>query len=305
MIRRVFVHLFRRAVVAMVVLCLGCAAQSNPVELNQRIERQVRATFSLPPTVNVQVGPRTTDPDFPGYDKVVVTLSQGDRKLPQEFLLSKDGKTLVRATKMDLSKDPYAEIMKKIDVTGRPVKGNKDAKVTIVNFDDFECPFCSRMHQTLMHDVMNTYGERVKIIYKDYPLTEIHPWAVHAAIDANCLAQQSADAYWDFADVAHASQKQITAMPDQGKELDRITTEIAQKRNLQMTPLLSCLKAQSDEKVKASMLEGNALGVSATPTMFINGEKLDGAMPAQDVHAAIDRALRESGAATPVAASKQ
>ena len=110
-------------------------------------------------------------------------------------------------TRFDLTTDPYAEIMKKIDVSGRPTRGNKDAKVTIVNYDDFECPFCSRMHATLFPGLFKEYGDRVLFIYKDYPIEEIHPWAMHAAVDANCLAAQNNDAYWEYADYLHGNRK--------------------------------------------------------------------------------------------------
>ena len=307
MSRRLFVLLFQRAVIATLLLCFGCAAQSASPDLNKRIERQVRTTFQLPATVSVTVQDRKPSSDFPGYDTVSVLLSQGERKVNQEFLLSKDGKTLVRVTKMDLSKDPYAEVMNKINVSGRPVLGNPNAKVTIVNFDDFECPFCSRMHDTLMHDIIKNYGDRVRLIYKDYPLSEIHPWAIHAAVDANCLAAQNGDAYWDFANEVHGNQRAITGenrpLPQQFDALDRVTTEIGQKRNLQMTTLAACVKAQNDAAVKASHEEGDSLGVSATPAMFINGEKVDGAVPMAELKAVIDRALRDAGEPVPATAS--
>lgn len=293
-------HLFQRALVATLVLCVGCAAQSNtPPDLTKRIERQVRATFQLPPSVDVTVLARKPNPDFTNFDTLTVQLSQGDRKFNQEFLISKDGQTLVRFTRMDLTKDPYAEVMKKIDVAGRPSLGNPDAKVTIVSFDDFECPFCSRMHQTLMQEVMKSYAGRVRLIYKDFPLIEIHPWSIHAAVDANCLAAQSNDAYWDFANVAHSDQRDITgrgrALGDQFKAIDQITTDIGQKHNLQMAPLQACIKAQDDTAVRASMREGESLGVNATPALFINGARVDGAVPTADLHAVIDRALKDAG----------
>ena len=130
-----------------------------------------------------------------------------DKKQPYEFLLSRDHKTLLRMTKMDLTKDPYLETMNKIDVSGRPTRGNKDAKVVVVNFDDFECPFCSRMHATLFPEIFKEYGDRVLFIYKDYPLEEIHPWAVHAASTRTAWRAQSADAYWDYADYLHGNQQ--------------------------------------------------------------------------------------------------
>jgi len=305
MFRRVLVHLFRRALVAYLLLCLGCAAQSSPPDLDKRIERQVRATFQLPSTVNIKVAARKPSPDFPGFDSLSVELSQGDKKVMQEFLISKDNQTMARVTKMDLTKDPYAELMKKIDVSGRPVLGNPAAKVTIVNYDDFQCPFCSRMHELLMADVAKNYGDRVRIIYKDYPLSEIHPWAIHAAVNANCLAAQNPDAYWDFANYAHANQKEITGsdrpLAEQEKVLDSGATLIAQKRNLQLVPLQSCIKAQQDAAVKASHDEGDNIGVSATPTMFVNGEKVDGLVPPASLHAIIDRALRDANQPAPPA----
>jgi protein-disulfide isomerase len=72
----------------------------------------------------------------------------------------------------------------------------------VVNFDDFECPLCSRMHQTLFPEILRDYGDRVT--YKDHPVVEIHCWALHAAVDANCLTSQSTDAYWNFVDYIHA-----------------------------------------------------------------------------------------------------
>lgn len=305
MIRRFLVLFFRRAAIAILLLCLGCAAQAPQTELEKRIERQVRASFSIPAAVQVQIGAPKASSDFPNYDTVVITFSQGERKQTFDFLLSKDGKTLYRLTKLDISKDPYAEAMSKIDLTGRPVRGAKDAKVTIVNYDDFQCPFCARMHQTLANDVVKTYGDRVRIIYKDYPLKEIHPWANHAAVDANCLAALSNDAYWEYADYVHFNQKEITGakrpLPEQMAALDRTAVEVAQRRNLPLVPLQACIKEQADGAVQTSIKEANGLGVNATPTLFVNGEKLDGAVPPAQLFAILDRALRDAGQTTPPA----
>jgi protein-disulfide isomerase len=309
-LRRLSVQLIRRFLIAILFLCLGCAAQANSPEVNRRIERQVRVYWGekIPPSVNVTVGPRTSSTEFPSYDKVVVTLSHGDRKQDIDFLVSKDGASLVRVVKFDISKDPYAEVMKKIDLSGRPVRGAKDAKVTIVNFDDFECPFCSHMHTQLMQGVLKMYGDRVRIVYKDFPLAEIHPWAIHAAVNANCLAAQSSDAYWQFADYAHANQKQITGgeqkppFTQQFAALDKSASDIAQRLNLQVGPLQACLKAQSTTAVLASMQEGLVLGISATPSVFVNGERVDGAVPMTELQAMINRALRDAGQPIPTAA---
>jgi len=176
--------------------------------------------------VKVNVGPLHSS-DFPSYDAVTITFDESGKKKDYEFLLAKDRKALLRMTRIDLTKDPYAEVMKKIDVTGRPTRGAKDAKVVVINYDDFECPFCSRMHAALFPTLLKEYGDRVLFVYKDYPLDEIHPWAIHAAVDANCLAVQNSDAYWDFADYVHANQKEINGekgRDGQNAALEKIAT---------------------------------------------------------------------------------
>jgi protein-disulfide isomerase len=251
--------------------------------------------------VKVTIGqPRPSE--FPNYDTVTITMDGGEKKSTYEFLLSKDGKTLVRMTKLDLTKDPYAENMKKIDVSGRPTRGSKDAKVVVVNFDDFQCPFCSRMHQTLFPELLKEYGDRVQFVYKDYPLSEIHPWATHAAVDANCLAAQSNDAYWDFADHIHANQREVNS--EKGRDaqfaaLDRLTLEQGQKHNLDQTKLQACVKVQNEDAIKSSMKEADGVGVNATPTLFINGEEMDGALPISELRAALDLALHQAGVPVP------
>jgi protein-disulfide isomerase len=304
--------MLRRAALAFSLLaCISGFAQTPAApasssapgssDLATIIERHVRSHYSVPPDVKVTLGPLHSS-EFPNYDALTVTFSGATRKQDFDFLLSHDHKTLMRVSRMDLTTDPYVETMKKIDVTGRPVRGNKDAKVKVVSFDDFQCQFCSRMHSTLFPELFKEYGDRVAFIYKDYPLEEIHHWAVHAAVDANCLGSQNGDAYWDFADYVHSNQHAINVEKGadaQNSELDKLATIQGQKHNIDMPKLQACLKAQDDKSVRASMREGEAVGVDATPAVFINGQKLDGALPKQEVQEALDQALKQAGVAPP------
>src|ERR1700733_10409602 len=312
MLRRLSVTLIRRSFLVPLLICLGCLAQSAPkgasntapnTDLPKKIERQVRSYYSLPPEVHVTVGAITPSGDWPNFDAVNVSIEGGDaKKSDYKFLLSKDRATMLRMVKFDLTKDPFADLMSKIDVNGRPIRGAKNAKVLVVNFDDFECPFCSRMHQTLFPEILKEYGDRVTFIYKDYPLVEMHPWALHASIDANCLAAQNGEAYWDFADYIHANQRDVNSEPTPAARfaaLDRMTLLQGQKHNLDAAKLQSCLKAQDEGVVRASLKEGDALGINATPTIFINGQKLDGAVPIGEVRAALDQALKDAGQPVP------
>jgi protein-disulfide isomerase len=296
------VTLLRRSFLVLLLICLGCSAQSTSPDTAKAIERQVRSYYKLPPEVQVTIGPLKPS-DFPNYDSVKLSFTKGTRKDEYDFLLSKDGKTLIKMTKMDLTKDPNAEIMQKVDLKGRPTRGNKDAKVVVVNYDDFQCPFCSRMHQTLFPEIFKEYGDRVLFIYKDYPLAEIHPWAIHAAVDANCLAAQNNDAYWELADYLHSNQNVVNAAKGseaQFESVDRAALLAGQQHNLDVVKLHACIKAQNEEAVKASIKEGDSLGVSATPTLFVNGEEMDGALPVSEVRAVLDRALTDAGMRPPV-----
>jgi len=292
---------FRRSFVLLLVVCLGCTAQSVSPDLAQKIERQVRAYYKVPAELKVLVGPASPSSDFPNYDSIVVTVDNGERKQDLNFLVSKDHLSLIRMNKFDLSRDPYADTMSKIDTTGRPTRGAKASKVVVVSFDDFQCPFCARMHQELFPEIFKEYGDRVTFIYKDFPM-EMHPWAMHAAVDANCLAAQNGDAYWDFADYIHANQHEVSNEKTPGarlEALDRLTMLQGQKHNLDVVKLQSCVKAQDESAVKASVKGADAVGVDATPTLFVNGEKIDGAVPPNEVRAALDRALKSANLPVP------
>src|SRR6202166_4584663 len=302
-LRRFLVTLIRRSFLLLLVVCLGCVAQSTSPELTNKIERQVRAYYKIPPEIHMLVGTPSPSSEFPNYDTVVVTVENGEKKQDLTFLVSKDRASMMRLIKFDLSKDPFAETMSKIDTSGRPTRGAKASKVVVVNFDDFECPFCSRMHQTLFSEILKEYGDRVTFIYKDYPLTEIHPWALHAAVDANCLAAQSGDAYWDFADYIHANKREVDTEKTpvaRFDAIDKITLLQGQKHSLDAVKLQSCVKAQNEDAVRASMKEADGLGINGTPAMFINGQKLDGAVPISEVRAALDAALKDVGEPAPV-----
>jgi protein-disulfide isomerase len=323
------VSLIQRAFLFLLLICLGCSAQSAPPDVVRLVEKHVRAAYSVPSDVKVIIGPLRPS-DFPNYDALTITFDNGEKKQDYEFLLARDHKTLLRTTKLDLTKDPYAEVMKKIDVTDRPTRGNKNAKVIAVNYDDFQCPYCSKMHESLFPTLFSEYGDRVLFIYKDYPLEEIHPWAVHAAVNANCLAAQNNDAYWDYADYLHRNREEVNKeYKEKGRAaanaavekhfkkedadaeyndkgltaakaaLDKLATQQGEKHSLDGAKLQACIKAQDEKAVRASMKEGDKVGVSATPAMFVNGAKVDGAVPIEELRPIFDRALLEAGVAVP------
>ena len=242
---------------------------------------------------------------IPGYDTLPVTLSRGSKSNIVEFLISTDGKTLARLETFNLAKDPAFDI----DVAGRPIRGNPSAKVTVINFDDLECPYCARMHESLFPSTLEHYKDKVRFIYKDDPLTELHPWAMHAAVDANCLAAQSGDVYWTYVDYLHSHGQEINGqdrnLTKSYAALDRIARQEATLAKLDAPKLEACLAKQDETQVRASAKEAEALGVDGTPALFVEGERISGAVPEDQLWKVIDRALRAAGEEPPQTAPVQ
>jgi protein-disulfide isomerase len=288
-------------------LAVGCKAQSAPSTppspavdpaLQRRIELQIRAQYDLDAGIAVSIGARTPS-QFPGYDTLSITLSRGKQSQTLDMLISSDNKTLARLTKMDLTSDPGSSI----DITGRPIRGNPAAKVTIINFDDLECPYCARMHSELFPATLDHYGNLVRFIYKDSPLADMHPWAMHASVDASCLAAQNGTAYWNYVDYVHAHTQEVSGdnhdLPRSFAALDRIARQEGTLGKLDEGALNICLSKQDQTPILASTKEAEALGLQGTPMLFINGEKVEGAVPQEELWAAIDRALRDAGEQPP------
>jgi len=283
------------------IAILGCRAQNPPpnASVERRIEVLVRSQFNVPSNYDVSLGGKTKS-DIPGYDNLPVTFSHSGKQTTVTFLISKDGNTLARLEKFDISKDPQSVY----SLDHRPVRGSADARVTVVNYDDLECPYCARMHEELFPATLDHYKGMVRFVYKDFPLVEIHPWAMHAAVNANCLADQSNDAYWTFIDYAHSHGHEIDGNRNDPKQsfatLDEQARAIGQKNNVNAAKLDACLAKQDESAVRASMREGEKLGIDGTPQVFVDGERIAaGAQPTSAVWDSIDRALKADGITPP------
>jgi protein-disulfide isomerase len=297
----------------------GCRAQVPPPgssprlspELSRRVALTIRTKAALPFNYEVKVGdlkPST----IAGYDEVSVFLGEAGKPLhPMNFLLSKDGKTLAQMNTFDVGKDPRTLTTD----AGRPARGGPEkSPVSIVVYDDLECPFCAKMHAQMFPAILNRYGNKVRIAYKDFPLTQIHPWATHAAVDADCLAEQNAPAYWNFVDYLHLHLDEIgldteipaspgkekqKSLPTAFKQIDSETLAEGAKQNVDKKRLSACVERQDETAVRASQKEGDALSVTGVPALFINGEMITGAVPIEFVYRAVDDALLAQGITPP------
>ena len=301
------VRTLHSAVLALALTALGCHAQSiapaeklSP-ETARRVEILIRSKSNVPSNYTVQIGPRTKS-DVPGFSAINVTFSaDGKSSKPMPFLLSDDGKTLAQFNKFDISKDPK----ELVSASERPARGGPaNSPVVIVGFDDLECPFCARMHAQLFPALLDRYKNQVRIVYRDFPLDQ-HPWAMRAAVDTNCVGAHSQTGYWNLVDYIHAHAAELggteKSVTKANETLDTLATEEGKRQNLNADEVKACIAKQDNTAVKASMKEAEALGVDSTPALFINGEKIEGAVPLEDVYRVIDNALVAAGQTPPPA----
>jgi protein-disulfide isomerase len=167
----------------------------------------------------------------------------------------------------------------KVDVAGHPDKGPKDAPIEVVEFSDFQCPFCQRANPTV-DQVLKTYGDRIHFVYRHFPLP-IHPNARQAAEAAACAGEQGR--FWQFHD-------QLFANP--AKLADADLKAHAVTAGLDASKFNACVDGhQSKAEVDKDLAEGNAAGVTGTPAFFINGRSLEGAQPFDAFKRVIDEEL--------------
>ena len=268
-------------------------------DLTRRVEVLIRSKSEIPAEYDIQIGPRTKS-EVPGFDLISVNFSaNGKTSKPVQFLLSTDGKTLAQFNKYDISGDPK----QLVSGDGRPSRGGPaDAPVLIVGFDDLECPFCAKMHAEIFPALIDRYKNQVHIVYRDFPLDQ-HPWAMRAAIDANCVGAQSPSGYWNLVDYIHAHAGELggeeKSLAKADETLDTLARDEGKRQNLKTDALNACIVKQDDTAIKASQKLGESLGVEATPALFINGEKIEGAQPLANVYRMIDDALTASGQTPP------
>jgi protein-disulfide isomerase len=289
----------------------SCAAQSSssngapakPLDLktSRNIEVTLRTKLNIPPDYVIHVGPRTPS-DTPGFDSLLVTFDlpghpEHSQKL--DFLISGDSKTLERIARWDISGDAASLV----PAGDRPVRGNPNAKVVLVNFDDLECPYCAKLHSELFPATLDHYQGLIKIVYRDMPIGDVHPWAMHAAIDANCLAAQSGATYWDYVDYVHTHGEDVTG-PDRDVKksaamLDKLALQQGEKNKLDAAKLSACVAKQDDGGIREEMKLSDTLDIDQTPTLYVNGEVIEGALPEDVLWSAIDRALVSEGITPP------
>ncbi|MBS3051935.1 MAG: DsbA family protein [Candidatus Aenigmarchaeota archaeon] len=162
-----------------------------------------------------------------------------------------------------------------------PFKGGADAKVTIVEFSDYQCPYCARA-ESVVEQIMETYGNKVKFVYRDFPLPG-HQFAQKAAEASECADDQGK--FWEYHDLLFENQQSLSVGS---------LKNFAKALKLDSNKFDSCLDdGKYTQEVKKDLKDGAGYGVEGTPTFFINGIKLSGAVPFEQFRGIIDNELKK------------
>jgi protein-disulfide isomerase len=202
---------------------------------------------------------------------------QGGQKAQQDFY----GK-LKEKYKVEYKLEP---VRVEVAATG-PSRGPANAPVTIVEFSDFQCPFCSRLTPTIKA-VEDKYGDKVRVVFRQFPLN-FHQNAQKAAEASLCAADQGK--FWEMHDAMFADQNALT--------VDQLKAKAAQM-GLKAADFNSCVDSgKHAATIQADIKDGSAAGVSGTPALFINGRFINGAVPLEQITTVIDDELRRKGVQT-------
>jgi protein-disulfide isomerase len=246
------------------------AQNLSPAELKQKLDAFLRNMFAFGPDIKLVIGDfkPTGIPDLLETN-IEVTVSENKEEV--KMWVSKDGKFLLRGELVDMGKDGFAENRAKLDIKNSPSTGNPNPSITIVEFADFECPVCRQLHEAV-RGLLPSYPQ-ARLVFKDFPLEQIHPWARTAALAGRCAYQQDPKAFWKFYDRLYDDQDLITAANVWDKTLD-----YAGLAGLKTDAFKACMTGpEATAAVDASIANGRLLDVASTPTLFVNGRRLVGA----------------------------
>jgi protein-disulfide isomerase len=234
------------------------------------LEAYVRHLYVLDSGISVQI----SDPkpsEAPGFVEETVHASKGSQFQDFKFLISKDGSKILQATVFDVNSNPFKSDLDKLKTQGAPSIGTPGAPVVLVEFSDFQCPYCKAEAQEIRKNLLTAFPAQVRLYFKTFPLESLHPWAKAAAIASKCVAKQNADSFWEYHDWIFEHQAEIT--PETLK--DKVLGWAKDTKGIDSLQLGQCMDTKATEsEVNADQAEGQKLEINGTPTLFINGRRI-------------------------------
>jgi protein-disulfide isomerase len=263
---------------AILLLCASAFAQTKKSAFDKATFENYLRHFEIFLTdVTFKIDDPKPSKYLPGYSEVGVHVSSDAGSKDELYFVSADGQIIIQGdpsavTVFNINKTPFQANLDKLFIANQPSFGPANAPVTIVEFGDLQCPSCKAEAPLLRQIMPASYSDKVRVVFKDFPLESIHPWARAAAIAGRSVFHQNAAAFWKFYDWDYETQEEIT--------LDNLNSKVvkwAGSNGLDAVQLGRCIDTKATEaEVNQNIAEGRALGIRGTPTLYINGRKLGG-----------------------------
>jgi len=247
------------------------AATSGNLPSKETVEEFMRHTFGYDQNLKWQVKEIKPAVD-PAMTEVTVLVNTPEGQQLFKLFVTPDGKNAISGEFVPFGANPFAPLRQLLDAKAKgPSRGAANPEVTIVEFGDLQCPACKRAQPTiekLLSEVPNA-----KLIFQQYPLTNLHKWAETASKYALCVNRQNKDAFWKFVDSVYSHQDEMQQMTVEQVEpkLKEYVTEAGANAD-------QATQCTSDPAVTAEIINSSALGqevgVTGTPTLFVGGRKI-------------------------------
>ncbi len=260
----------------------------TPPATREKIINYLRERFTIPASIKITMTD-LRESIFADFLETTVVLDDGKDKRSQAIFVSRNMRYIVEGSIFNLGGDSREEVVRLISLKDQPSQGPASAPVTLVEYSDLECPVCAKMQEELETEIIPRYGDKLHVVFKEFPLVAIHDWALTGAIAAQCVYQIDPTKYVDFRSAVYKNQTTVT-----GDHARDTLLHIAAEAGIDNMKLAACIDAKDSlSRVEANMHEGDALGIGQTPTNYINGRAITGASPAADFDKVIDEALRD------------
>jgi protein-disulfide isomerase len=264
-------------VLAIVLACVAFPSRTSAQESRGRpinkatLEIYLRRFYVWPSDITIKITD-TSPTKIAGLSEFWVSGYKRTEIWRQQFFINDDGDNLLAGPLLDLKTDPFAKETLELHVEKSPAWGAQDEDVSIVEFTDFECPACKEMAHILEQNLRKDFPDRVRLYWKPYPLSDIHPWAFSAAIAGDCVFQEGNDQFWNFQSWMFTHQDEFSPGTLNPKVL-----AYAREHDLDVTELGHCIQSETSRPlVESSIAEGKILKLEGTPTLFIDGRRLTG-----------------------------
>jgi len=243
-----------------------CFVLGNVFALEQgssaELLRCVREVTKLPPQIELTIGPFNETP-YPQFLKSTITASDGKKTKTGDIFITKDGRTGILGIVLPFREDFVRGMINTKDM---PSQGPSHAPVTVVEYADLQCPTCALLHEFLEKELLPKYGDKVRVIFKEFPMPW-HDWSAAAAVANECAYQIKPAAFPRYRSLIFANQNMINASNVHDRLLD-----LGDEAGVDRAKLAACIDSKASlSRVEAGRQEGKDLGVNATPTSFVNG----------------------------------